>query len=80
MSKVPIPTLDELRRAYRGKRVPEHRLNLAQYAPLVAQIKEHPELLVKLKTDPAYAEMLEIIQAILLPKPRPGTRSSDVQA
>jgi len=72
VSQVPTPTLNELKTAYRGKRVPEHRLNLAQYAPLVAQIKEHPELLVKLKKDPAYAEMLEIIQAILLPKPQTG--------
>ena len=52
-----------------GQRVPEHRYNLSQFAPLVAQIKEHPELLVKYKQDPAYAEMIESIQAILLPKP-----------
>jgi hypothetical protein len=70
VSEVATPSIDELREVYSSKKVPEHRLNLARFAPLVAQIKEQPELLVQLKKEPEFADILEIIQNLLFPKPQ----------
>lgn len=74
-AKVPISkgqalTLAELEKAYRGKDVPRHRYNLPAFAPIVAQIKQQPQLLAQYMQDPAYATVVETIQAMLAGKPQ----------
>jgi hypothetical protein len=70
ISKGRALTLGELEKVYRGKDVPRHRYNLPAFAPIVAQIKQQPQMLAQYAQDPAYASVVEIVQAMLADKPQ----------
>ena len=69
VSKSAAVSIEELRERYQDKDVPEQRFNIGQLAPIVAQIKEQPTLLLEYQKDPAFANIAEAIEALLYAKP-----------
>ncbi|MDJ0736731.1 MAG: hypothetical protein QNJ47_22145 [Nostocaceae cyanobacterium] len=68
VSQLKSLTPEQLQAIYEDKDVPEQRYKFQQFKPLVAQIKQQPALLAQYKLDPAYANILEPLQALLASK------------
>ncbi len=65
VSQVKSLTPEQLQAIYEDKDVPEHRYKFQQLEALAVQIEQQPELLAKYKSDQAYANILEPLQALL---------------
>lgn len=69
ISKTKELTPLELKEIYKGKDVPEHRLNFAEIKKIAESIKIDPNLMVKYKVDPKFSKIIENIDVILAEKP-----------
>jgi hypothetical protein len=69
VSKAEAATPEELKAAYEGKDVPEHRLNLKKIQEVAESIKADPSQMVKYKLAPTFKDLMKYVELVLAEKP-----------